>query len=109
MKAIIHTYAFIHLLVGMASPLSALAASTGIQYLGTAPNVIDAYTFKCPKDAISAQANVSDHAGTDNIAARMRVMLLKDGAAAQAEDLDPTSLAGEGGRTFPGCRPCARG
>jgi hypothetical protein len=77
-----------------------LATSTGLQTLGVSATATDVFTFTCPTGTISASANVTDiaaHFPFFNVPARMRVMLVKDHGAAQAEDVLPLANGGEDG------------
>lgn len=101
MKTLTPAYAAVFILAGLGSAFPALAESTGLQTLGDAATAIDVYKFTCPGGTIGARAKIEDLNPPLNTSALLRVKLVKDHRVSLAEDLNPSSSAGEGSESTP--------
>lgn len=70
----------------MASPV--FATSTGNQSLGSSTTRMDIFRFVCPSnpDRRAGRGHVFDTLGTNNTAAKVRLMLIQGGLVCQTED-----------------------
>jgi hypothetical protein len=83
----------ISLLVGIGAASPALATATAARALGVKANAIDVWTFDCPEGFPIGQARVQDLQATVNAAAKMQVVLSKDGTPTE----QVTDEDGDGG------------
>jgi len=75
----------ISLLVGIGAASPVLAKATSARKLGSEANAIDVWTFDCPEGFPIGQARVTDLLPTNNAAAKMQVVLSKDGTPTEQE------------------------
>lgn len=77
--------------------MESYGADTGVQELASSRDSLDVWVADCPSGSAGIQASVADLNPPSNPSAKLRVIVVKDFAAALAEDNRPTGRGGEGG------------
>lgn len=78
---------------------TAYSANTGRQSLGYSRESLDVWVAECPSEANSIKVSVADLLSPNNPKAKLRVIVVKDGHSALAEDRNSVAayISGEGG------------